>query len=230
MDCDLQDSPEEIPNLLLKTKEGFHIVVARRGKRQDPAPKVMLSWLFYKTLGIFLARRIDPEVGNFRIISRQVANDFRRIGDRVRIFSVIVDWLGYPQAAVSVKHGTRPSGKSSYTFRKLCKLALDSLLVNLDRVIIWWAALGFLAAFLALIYGTYIFISWWISPSPIIGWTSTILSVTLFGGLNMLLLGIVGLYVGKTFEESRNRPLYIVCEATNAQNLIKNSACGPRTN
>lgn len=214
MDCDLQDRPEEIPRLYAKALEGYDIVLARRGVRQDPPLKRFTSWLFYKIFSYLADIEYDAQTGNFRIMSRKVVRNFRQIREQLRFFGGLVQWMGFPTASIEVEHAERFEGNSTYTFAKLWKLAADTIVAYSDKPLRLAVRFGFLMAFLAFCYGVYIFGHALFYGSPIPGWNSLIVSLYFIGGIIIAILGIMGIYLGKTFDESKKRPLYIVRRAT----------------
>jgi dolichol-phosphate mannosyltransferase len=214
MDCDLQDRPEEIPRLYAKAQEGYDIVLARRGVRQDPILKRITSWLFYKTFSYLADIEYDGASGNFRIMSRRVVHNFRRMGEQLRFFGGLVQWLGFPTASIEVKHAERFEGNSTYTFAKLWKLATETIVAYSDKPLRIGVRFGFGMAALAFSYGMYILFRAWTYGSPIPGWNSLIVSLYFIGGIIIAMLGIIGIYLGKNFDENKKRPLYIVRRAT----------------
>jgi glycosyltransferase involved in cell wall biosynthesis len=214
MDCDLQDRPEEIPRLYAKAQEGYDIVLARRGARQDPFFKRMTSLLFYKFFSYLADIEYDGASGNFRIMSRKVVTSFRRMGEQLRFFGGLVQWLGFPTASIEVEHAERFEGNSTYTFSKLWKLATETIIAYSDKPLRIGVRFGFGMAALAFCYGMYILLRAWTYGSPIPGWNSLIVSLYFIGGIIIAMLGIIGIYLGKAFDESKKRPLYIVRRTT----------------
>lgn len=214
MDCDLQDRPEEIPRLYAKAQEGYDIVLARRGVRQDPPLKRFTSWLFYKVFSYLADIEYDAQTGNFRIMSRKVVKNFRQIREQLRFFGGLVQWMGFPTASIEVEHAERFEGNSTYTFGKLWKLAAETIVAYSDKPLRLAVRFGFLMAFFAFCYGVYIFGHALFYGSPVPGWNSLIVSLYFIGGIIIAILGIMGIYLGKTFDESKKRPLYIVRRAT----------------
>jgi dolichol-phosphate mannosyltransferase len=210
MDCDLQDRPEEIPRLYAKAQEGFDVVLARRGVRCDPPLKRITSWLFYRIFSYLADIKYDGESGNFRIVSRKVVANFRRMGEQLRFFGGLVQWMGFPTASIEVEHAERSDGKSTYTFAKLWKMASENIIAHSDKPLRLAVRFGFLMAFFSFFYGAYILGNALIYSSPILGWSSLIVSLYFIGGIIIGILGILGIYLGKTFDESKRRPLYII--------------------
>jgi len=214
MDCDLQDRPEEIPRLYAKAREGFDVVMARRGRRKDHMLKRWSSWLFYKVFRYLSGINYDAEVGNFRIISKKVVTCYRTMREKLRFFGGMVDWMGFPTASIDVQHAERYEGKSTYTFRKLWKLATDTIIAYSDKPLYMSVKFGFAMSFFAFLYGLYIFYRAFVYGSAIMGWSSLMVSFYFIGGIIIAILGIIGIYLGKTFDETKRRPLYVIRETT----------------
>jgi glycosyltransferase involved in cell wall biosynthesis len=214
MDCDLQDLPEEIPRLHAKALEGYDIVLARRGKRKDPLLKRLSSWIFYKVFSYLSDLTYDGQVGNFRIMSRQVVVNFRRMREQLRFLGGLITWMGFPMTSIDVRHAESYSGKSTYTLRKLWKLASETIIAYSDKPLRLSVKFGFILSLLSLAYGSYIVYRAYMHGIPVLGWGSLMASLNFLGGVIIAILGIIGIYLGKTFDEAKKRPLYIVRRST----------------
>lgn len=214
MDCDLQDRPEEIPRLYAKALEGHEIVIARRGRRSDPLAKRLSSRAFYRLFSYLADTDYDSQAGNFRIVSRKVVENFRRMREQLRFFGGQVKWLGFPAASIEVQHDERYAGPSTYTLGKLLRLASDTIIAYSDKPLRLAVRLGFVIALLAFAYGLYILVHAFLYGSPIVGWSSLIVSIYFIGGIIIAILGMLGIYLGKTYDETKKRPLYIVMHTT----------------
>nr|WP_315402257.1 glycosyltransferase family 2 protein [uncultured Duganella sp.] len=214
MDCDLQDAPEEIPRLYAKAREGYDVVLALRGQRQDPPLKRLTSWLFYRVFSYLADIDIDGDSGNFRIMSRQVVDNFGRMREQLRFFGGHVQWLGFTTTGVQVRHAERAEGKSTYTFAKLCKLAADTVLAYSDKPLRLAASLGLGMAGVSFAFGGWLLARALLQGTAIPGWSSLIVSLYFIGGLIIGILGILGIYLGKTFDEVKRRPLYVLRRGT----------------
>jgi len=214
MDCDLQDQPEEIPRLYAKAQEGFDVVLALRGPRKDPLLKRATSWLFYRLFSYLADLDVDGDSGNFRIMSRRVVKNFTRMREQLRFFGGHVQWMGFPTASIQIRHSERFEGSSTYTFRKLVKLASDTIIAYSDKPLRLAVRAGFAMAGVSFCFGSYILGRAFWHGSAIPGWSSLIVSLYFIGGLVIGILGIIGVYLGKTFDESKKRPLYILRRAT----------------
>jgi len=216
MDCDLQDRPEEIPRLYAKAQEGFDVVLALRGPRQDPVLKRATAWLFYRIFSYLADIDVDGDSGNFRIMSRQVVQNFARMREQLRFFGGHVQWMGFPTASIQVQHAERAEGKSTYTFAKLRRLAIDNILAYSDKPLRMAVSLGLVMAAISFCFGTLILCRALLYGTEIAGWASMIVSLYFIGGIIIGILGILGVYLGKTFDEVKRRPLYIVRRVTPA--------------
>jgi dolichol-phosphate mannosyltransferase len=214
MDCDLQDPPEYIPVLYAKAQEGYDVVLARRQNRKDNVLKRGTSWAFYQVFNYLSGMRHDASVGNYRIISRKVADAFREMRENLRFFSGLVDWMGFPTAAIDIEAEERHDGKSTYTVRKLLKLANETIIAYSDKPLHLAVNLGFLIALASFAGGLYLIYRALFFHIPVEGWASLIVSLYFLGGIIIAILGVIGIYLGKTFNEAKKRPLYIIREKT----------------
>jgi dolichol-phosphate mannosyltransferase len=214
MDCDLQDRPEEIPKLYAKALEGYDVVLARRGHRSDPGIKRLTSWIFYRVFSYLADMDYDGETGNFRIISRKVVTNLCAMRERLRFFGGLVSWMGFPTASIEVQHDERFAGQTSYTLRKLWRLASEIIIAHSDKPLRLAIRFGFSISTLAFLYGGYVIYRALAYGAPIMGWSSLIVSLYFLSGIIISTLGIIGVYLGKTFDESKRRPLYIVSHTT----------------
>ncbi len=210
MDCDLQDNPAEIPQLYQKAQEGYEVVLARRKRRQDDFLKRVFSWIFYKVLSYLTGQKQDASVANFGIYHRAVIEAICQMPENLRYFPTMVAWVGFRQSKIDVSHQARQVGESSYNFSKRLNLAVNIMLAYSDKPIRLTIKLGFSIALLAFIFAIITLIRYFTGEIKVLGYTSLIISISFFSGLIMMTLGVVGLYVGKTFESVKRRPLYIV--------------------
>ncbi len=225
MDCDLQDRPEEIPRLYNKAQEGYDVVLARRGKRKDPMLKRFTSWLFFQVFNYLGDLNYDGQVGNFRIVSRKVVESFRLMREQLRFFGSQINWMGFPTTSIEVKHEERLTGKSTYTFSKLWKLASEAIIAYSDKPLRLSINLGFTISLLSFGYGSYIVLRALIYGISVTGWSSLIVSLYFIGGIIISILGIIGVYLGKTFDEVKKRPLYLVRNTTpTLETLVSSSS------
>jgi polyisoprenyl-phosphate glycosyltransferase len=217
MDCDLQDRPDEIPRLYAKAMEGFDVVLARRGQRRDSRLKRWTSGIFYRIFGYLADMDYDGEVGNFRMVSRRVVESLRLMRERLRFFGGLVAWVGFPTASVDVRHADRFAGETSYSYARLWRLATEIIIAHSDKPLRLAVKAGFAISLAAFIYGGFVAFRAIVYGTPITGWSSLIVSIYFLGGIIISLLGVLGVYLGKTFDESKRRPLYIVRRSTGPQ-------------
>lgn len=214
MDCDLQDRPDEIPNLYARALEGFDIVLARRGRRKDTRFKRVASKLFYMLFNYLTGLNYDSEVGNFRIVSRRVVDSLRLMRENLRFFGGMVEWLGYPTTSINVKHALQHERQSTYTFKKLLKLAYEIVIAYSDKPLHLAINFGFSITFFSFAYGLFVLFDALYFGTSVTGWTSLIVSIYFLSGIIIAILGINGVYLGKTFDEAKKRPLYVIMDTT----------------
>ncbi|MDR1621094.1 MAG: glycosyltransferase family 2 protein [Synergistaceae bacterium] len=217
MDCDLQDPPEEIPRLYAKALEGYDMVCARRGKRKDPLWKRLTSRLFVAVFNRLSGMSYDPQVANFRILSRLVADTYSRMGESVPSFGGHLEWLGFNVGYIDIRHQPRYSGQSSYSLRKLFKLAANVIVAYSNKPLHISISLGFFMAFFSTLYALYIVAKKYWAGVSVDGWTSLMVSIWFLGGMVVGNLGIIGLYLGKVYDEAKGRPIYVVARAINCE-------------
>jgi dolichol-phosphate mannosyltransferase len=218
MDCDLQDQPEEIPTLYFKAIEGWDIVFGRRQERKDNFLKSTFSRFFYSILGYLTDTKQDSTIANFGIYHRKVIDAICSMGDSMRYFPAMARWVGFKQTSVNIQHAERTYGKTSYSFGKLLRLGMDVILAFSDKPLRLTAKLGLAISFISILL-VFVFLYGYLSGTIIVpGFTSLILSVWLLGGIIIFLIGMVGLYIGKTFENVKNRPKYIIKDRLNFEN------------
>lgn len=215
LDCDLQDRPEEIPVLHAKADEGFDAVVAQRIVRRDGVFKRGFSRAFYATLSYLTGERYDPQTANFGIYSRRVVDAIVAMPESGRFFPLLVRWTGFPRTTVPVQHAERGAGRSGYTFMGLIRLALNVITSHSDRPLRMVAKLGLLFGVLSFVLVGLSVYRYLDGDIAVAGFTTIVASIWLVGGATIFCLGIVGLYVGRIFTETKQRSHYVVSEALN---------------
>lgn len=213
MDGDLQDPPEVIPEFLAKWRQGYDVVYGVRLERAGESRfKRWTASLFYRLLRRLTSTEIPVDAGDFRLLSRRAMDTFNQLRERSRFVRGMVSWLGYPQAPVFYKRAPRRAGKSQYSLRKLVKLALDGVLSFSDlplRIASW---MGFAGVGLCVAYLAYAMTKKLLWGVPVEGWASLVAVVVFIGSVQLTVLGVVGQYVGRIYEELKGRPLYVVQE------------------
>ena len=212
MDCDLQDVPEEIIPLYHKAKEGFDLVLAQRTDRQDRFFKRLFSKLFYRFLSYLSGIKYDSSIANFGIYKNTVINEIISLPEKNRYFPTMVKWVGFNQVAIPVSHADRKYGETSYNYRKLFNLSLDIVLSYSDKPLRLAIKLGMLITFTSIIFTLYQIYRWYNHKIEVLGYASIIISIWFLSGIIIFVFGIIGLYVGKIFENVKDRPTYIIKE------------------
>ena len=212
MDCDLQDKPEEIARLYTKAKEGYDVVFSRRAERQDSFLKKIASKIFYWIYGYFTEGAFDGSICNFSISRKIVIDNYKRMEDQNRAYILFIKWMGFKSTAIDIDHGKRVEGKSSYTLHKQLTLALEIITTQSNKPLILSIQAGFSIALLAFICGIYMIFRYFVYGISVVGWTSTIVSIFFVGGIILAQMGILGMYIGYIFDQTKNRPIFIVRE------------------
>lgn len=211
MDCDLQDHPEEIALLVEKAEQGYDVVLARRKARSDGSGKRLSSRLFYWLFNVLSGYRMDPAVGSFRIMRRSVVEAYRTMRESSRLFGGMVEWLGFETAFVDVVHGGRYEGQSSYNVRSMTKLALDGIFAFSNRPLYFSIGVGVTMSLVAAGFGLSLLIRYFLRPFVgVPGWLSQVTVTTFIGGLILLNLGVLGVYIGRIYDQAKARPLYVL--------------------
>ena len=210
MDADLQDPPEVVQDMIARWKEGYEVVYARRASREgESAFKRWTAAVFYKLLGRLSSVDIPQDVGDFRLVDRRVVDVFRSMPEQDRFVRGMFAWLGFRQTAVDFHRPERVAGVTKYPLWKMMRLAVNGLIGFSDaplKMAIW---LGLAVSTLALLFGLYA-IERYLTNDVVTGWTSTIVIVSFLCGINLLMTGVMGLYIGRIHAEVKRRPLYVV--------------------
>lgn len=212
MDGDLQDPPEEIPKLYEKYKEGYDLVYGIRQYRKDPVFKKITSYLFWGLLRRFSGVDIPKGQTMLRILSRKIVDALKEMRERARFIHGMMAWAGFNVTTLEVKHNPRVKGKSKYTIIKMFRLAFHAITSFSTIPLRLSSYIGFISSSISLIIGIYFIYRRLIHGIPIIGYASIIVSIFFVGGIQLLVLGIFGEYLGRTYTEVQKRPIYIVTE------------------
>lgn len=210
MDCDLQDEPTEIINLYNKAQEGFEIVFARRKNRNDNFIKKLSSKFFYKVFSYMTDTKQDSSVSNFGIFNRKVIEAINGMGDYVRVFPILIQWVGFSKSYIDVKHNKRLSGKSSYNKLKLYKLAFNMIVSFSEKPLKLGLKIGLLISISAIVLAIYYLIMYLQGKILVPGFTSLAILISFSTGVILTFVGLLGLYIGKISEQTKNRPNYII--------------------
>ncbi|MBA7551948.1 putative glycosyltransferase [subsurface metagenome] len=210
MDGDLQDQPEDIILLYQKVNSGFDVVFGRRVNRKDKLIRRLTSKMFYKIYNFFTDSYFDGTIANFSISSAKVIEQFIKINEIDRSFPLLIQWLGFKIGYVNVNHVKRELGKSTYNFIRLLNFSLSSIVSQSNKPLKIAIAFGFLFSILSFVLGVNIIYRKIFLGIPALGWASIIVSILFIGGLILATIGILGIYLGKVFNETKNRPLFII--------------------
>ena len=217
IDCDLQNKPEDLPALYQKALEGYDIVSARRVVRDDTFLKRMSSAVFHKTYDFLSGFDTDKAVAEFGIYSQKVVKVYCSIHEYSRSFVELVHTLGFKKSTVDVYHDHRLEGKSSYNLRRLLKLSFNSIISNSNRPLYLAVTLGLIMSALSFLMAIYNIIAKFSGLNEVEGYTSTIFSIWFVGGIILFMMGVLGLYIGKIFDQVKGRPVFIVSETLNIE-------------
>lgn len=214
MDCDLQDSPSEIPKLIDSLNK-YDVALAQREKRKDSFSRVLSSAVFYRFLSYMSGMKQDSSVANFGAYKRKVIEAVLSSQESNKYFPLAVQWTGFDTVKVPVVHSKREFGKSNYTFNKLMKLALDITLSFSEKPLKMTLILGLFLTLTGVCLAIYNVALTLISGVVAPGFTTVIVSIWAFSGINTLVLSIIGIYLGRVYNEVKQRPVFIVSECIN---------------
>jgi dolichol-phosphate mannosyltransferase len=219
IDADLQDPPELIPQMIAKWKEGYEVVYAKRLKRKgETLFKKWTATVFYRTLRALTEVDIPVDTGDFRLIDRKVCDAMRSVREKNRFVRGLVSWVGFRQTAIEYVREERFAGETKYPLKKMLRFSMDGITSFSYKPLKLATYLGFVISFASFIYlvisvGLKIF-----TVSTVAGWTSLVASVLLLNGVILIILGILGEYIGRIYDETKNRPLYILRNRRNVEN------------
>lgn len=211
IDVDLQDPPEVIPELVRKWLTGAQVVTAVRADRScDSSLKRLTARWFYAAYNRMSDRAIDENVGDFRLLDRQVVDIVNDLPERARFMKGLFSWVGFETAGVPYVREQRATGRSKWSYWRLWNFALDGITASTTVPLRVWTYCGILIGAAAFVYGFYIIGSTLVLGRDMPGYASLITAILFFGGMNLVALGILGEYIGRIFNEVKARPLYIV--------------------
>ncbi len=216
LDCDLQDTPAFIQTMYNRAQEGYDIVLASRQQRQDGAIKRLGSHAFNKVMKYLTEVEMDESIANFILYNHKVVDAMKTMGDYRRYYPLMNKWVGFRQYVEPIPHAERTDGlSSSYTLRKRINLAVETIIAFSDKPLrlmmkvgVWISALSILAALILAIH-------YLCTGITVDGWLTLFVSIWFVFGMQIALMGLVGVYIGKIYEQSKGRPSYIVSERIN---------------
>ena len=212
MDCDMQDQPKEIAKLYKKALEGYDIVLGQRENRKDKFLKKLTSRLFYKVFNYLSGANFDNNVANFGIYHQKTIKSILDMKDYVKFFSLFINWIGFKSVSIPIEHGEREEGKSTYSVGRLFKQAFNVIISFSDKPLRLFINFGLSISILSFVLGIYYL---YLSITHKItqpGFSSLILSIWFLSGIIISCIGIVGVYLGKTFDQAKGRPTFIIDE------------------
>lgn len=217
MDADLQDPPELIDKLVEKWKKGFKIVYSQREERDDSLFKRTTASFFYRLINFLSDTPIPKDVGDYRLLDREVVDFLNKLPEKSRFLRGLVAWGGYPAISVSFKRNRRLLGKTHYPLPKMISFALDGIVSFSTKPLKIATYLGFFTSLfgaLGIVYALFrrVFLphKYWVT-----GWTAIFVALIFFGGIQLITIGIIGEYIGKIYKEIRDRPQFLIKEKKN---------------
>ena len=212
MDGDLQDVPEIIPQLVERYDQGYDVVYAQRIRRKEPWVLRLCYFAFYRMMAKLSDVQLPVDAGDFGLMSRRVIDQLRRMPEHHRYLRGLRSWVGFRQTGLPVERVKRHSGKSKYSLLRLLKLAADGVFAFSIVPIRAAALLGVAVTFLSALYAGYaLYAKFFLRQSPK-GFTALIVAVTFLSGVLLFFLGVIGEYVGRIYEETKARPIYMICQ------------------
>ncbi len=216
IDADLQDPPEVIPSLIEKWREGFEVVYAKRKKRAGETKfKLLTAKYFYKFLNYMADIEIPKDTGDFRLIDRKVANVFTQMTERNRFVRGMFSWIGFKQTFIEYERDERFAGETKYPLRKMLRFASDGIIAFSTKPLKIVMSLGFFSVLVSFGVLAYTILVKLFGQEVEAGWASIMVAITFFSGIQLLGMGIVGEYIARIYDESKNRPIYVVRETIN---------------
>jgi len=212
MDCDMQDQPKEIAKLYKKALEGYDIVLGQRENRKDKFLKKLTSKLFYKVFNYLSGANFDNNVANFGIYHQKTIKSILDMKDYVKFFSLFINWIGFKSISIPIEHGEREEGKSTYSVGRLFKQAFNVIISFSDKPLRLFINFGLSISVLSFIVGIYYLYLALTGKIAQPGFSSLILSIWFLSGIIISCIGIVGVYLGKTFDQAKGRPTFIIDE------------------
>jgi glycosyltransferase involved in cell wall biosynthesis len=213
IDADLQDPPELILEMIEKWKQGFDVVYAKRTKRKGETYfKKQTAAMFYRFLRAMTDIDIPLDTGDFRLLDRKVCNQMNSIQEKNRFVRGLVSWVGFKQIAVEYERDERLAGESKYPLKKMLKLSMDGITSFSYKPLKLASYAGVTLSGIGFIYLLVVMYLKLFTDSTITGWSSLIVIQLFFSGIILIILGMIGEYIGRIYDETKNRPLYIVRE------------------
>lgn len=215
LDCDLQDQPKEVLKLYEKAKEGFDVVLARRSQRKDGFFKKLSSNIFSKVYGFFTDTKYNNEIANFGIYHSKTIAAVLKIADHIKFFPLFIDFVGFKSTSIYVEHAAREFGETSYSYAKLISLAFNSIISFSNKPLKIFVKFGLFISILSILVGSYYLYEALSGRTEVLGYTSIIVSIWFLSGVIITTVGVTGIYVGKIFDQTKSRPVFIIDKIIN---------------
>jgi polyisoprenyl-phosphate glycosyltransferase len=210
MDCDLQDNPKYIRTLYQTAKEGYDIVFTSKSKRNHPFLKNVTAKVFFSIFNwLSDTQQATSNQGAFSLITRKVVDAFCKINDAHRHYLMVLRWLGFKSTSIRVEHEKRLIGESAYNWRKLISHAINGITSHSDKLLKLSVGIGLLYFVISLLAIAYLIVMYFIEGYKE-GWASTIVLLVFSTGLILMAIGVAGIYIGKIFDQVKERPLYLI--------------------
>lgn len=218
IDADLQDPPEIMLQMIEKWREGYEVVYGKRIKRKGETWfKKTTAMMFYRTLRALTSVDIPNDTGDFRLIDRKVCDVLKGLKEKNRFVRGLISWIGFKQTSVEFVREERFAGVTKYPFKRMLKFALDAITSFSYKPLRIASYIGFTISFVSFVYLLIVLYQRLFTQSTTAGWASIVAINLLFNGIILILLGVIGEYIGRIYDETKNRPLYIVREAVGQQ-------------
>lgn len=215
IDSDLQDPPEVIPEMIKKWEEGFDVVGGTRLKRKgETAFKLLTARIFYRLLNSLSEIPLPLDTGDFRLMDRKVVRVIRTMKEEGRYVRGLIVWAGFKQSTVAYHRDARFAGETKYSFKRMLGLALDAITSFSEKPLMLAMQMGLLITACSFLGMLYLLLSRILYPQSVVaGWTSLLVAILFVGGVQILGVGILGVYIGRIYREARDRPLYVIQDA-----------------
>lgn len=213
MDCDLQDQPKEVQKLYNKAIDGYDVVLAKRVKRQDSFFKRTSSLIFSKLYKIFTDTNYDHEIANFGVYNKKVVSSIMQISDYIKFFPLFVKFVGFNVTSIEVEHASRSGSISSYSLSKLIRLAFNTIVSFSNKPLKLFVKFGLIISTLSFVIGAYYLFLAFNDKIEVLGFSSIIISIWFLSGVIITSIGVCGIYLGKIFDQTKGRPVYIIDES-----------------
>ena len=210
MDADLQDNPHDLRLFYEKIQKGYDVVMAARNNRQDRFLKKIFSRIFFKTMNKLSHIQMLENQAMLRLFNKKVLMVLQEMNELHQNNGAFMAWIGFKKAYLSINHEQRKYGKSKYNLRKSIKFAMETIINFSNTPLIYISYLGIIISIFSIVLAIYFIFAKLFNYAGVSGWTSLIVTIMFLGGITIFSLGIVGLYVGKIYQQSLNRPLYTI--------------------